>query len=364
MTPPRFSPELAQINAYPISDATGFIKLDAMENPYPFPPELMHQLAERLVNTALNRYPDNQFSELNTLVYQKLRIPNSSKLIFGNGSDELITLITQSITTPNACVLAPSPSFVMYRFNALLNRVRFLEFELNSNDFSIEKTCFLNLIQQEKPSLIWLAYPNNPTGQLFDDQLIEQVLRLAPDSLVILDEAYQPFAEHTWSTRLPEFENLLVLRTLSKLGLAGIRFGYLAGHDSVISQINKLKPPYNINVLTKATAELALEHYDLFRAQTDQINRDRAQLFEQLSKIDQLQVFESHANFLLFRIKSTNNLADHIYQRLKNDFRILIKNVSTQAPILHNCLRVSIGTAQENQLFLTALHQIMSTLPR
>ncbi|MDH3413981.1 MAG: aminotransferase class I/II-fold pyridoxal phosphate-dependent enzyme, partial [Gammaproteobacteria bacterium] len=214
----------------------------------------------------------------------------------------------------------------------------------------------LAAIERYQPSLIFLAYPNNPTGNLFDTDAVAAVARAA-EGLVVIDEAYAPFAGDTWLARCREFDNVVVMRTLSKLGLAGLRLGFLLGAPAWIDQLEKLRLPYNINVLTQGTAAFALEKIDVLRRQTEAICRQREALTAALARIEGLRVWPSRANFLLFRSSSVG--AQSIFDGLKQR-KVLIKNLDGTAPALKNCLRVTIGTAVENAAFLAALEQTLA----
>jgi histidinol-phosphate aminotransferase len=208
---------------------------------------------------------------------------------------------------------------------------------------------------KDQPAVICLSYPNNPTGNLFDRTAIDAVLRAAP-GLVVIDEAYLPFAQDTWMPHLRSWPNLLVLRTLSKLGLAGIRLGYLSGDPEWIAEIEKLRPPYNVNVLTLAAADLMLEHLSTLDSQAVMLRAERSRVATALSAIRGLTVFPSAANFLLFRVADP----DRVFAALK-ERGILIKNVSKTHPLLHGCLRTTIGTSGENDALMQALRTIMES---
>lgn len=281
-------------------------------------------------------------------------VPEGMALMLGNGSDELIHLVIQACAKPEAVVLSPAPSFVMYEMSARFNRCRFVGLPLKA-DFTLDGPALLAAIEEHKPAVVFIAHPNNPTGNLFDHALIEQVISVAP-GLVVLDEAYLPFAQDTWMPQLPRLGNLLVLRTMSKLGLAGIRLGYLAGHPDWIMQFEKVRPPYNVNVLTLAAAELMLENLPILDAQAATLRAERARLATALAESAGVAPFPSAANFILFRVEK----ADRVFAALK-ERGILIKNVSHMHPLLEGCLRVTVGTAAENQAFVKALRAVIGT---
>ncbi|MCK4840647.1 MAG: aminotransferase class I/II-fold pyridoxal phosphate-dependent enzyme, partial [Methylococcales bacterium] len=222
--------------------------------------------------------------------------------------------------------------------------------------FELDLPAMLDAIEQQQPLIIFIAYPNNPTGNLFNQQDIEIIIKNAP-GLVIIDEAYAPFADASFINKLADYENLLVMRTVSKLGLAGLRLGFIAGNFDIIEQLNKIRLPYNINSLTQLTANFALQNQALFSQQTQQICKDRSLLFNQLKKLPQITVYQSSANFILF--KTHENQANSIFEALKNA-GILIKSLSPQRGMLTDCLRVTIGKPEENKFFIQHLTKILS----
>lgn len=340
--------DIRALDVYPVASSEGLIKLDAMENPYGLPPELARRLGERLGQVALNRYPPGDLSAFRRRLGARLGLPEGSALLLGNGSDELVHLVILACARPGAAVLAPWPSFSMYRMIARLDGCRFVEVALEP-DFSLDLPATLAAIALHKPAVVFLSYPNNPTGNLFDRAAIEAVLEAAP-GLVVIDEAYLPFAQQTWIGELPARPGLLVLRTLSKLGLAGLRLGYLCGAPGLIAQFDKVRPPYNVNVLTLAAVDFLLDHFDVLDAQAATLRADRDRLLTELRSIDGVQVFDSAANFVLLRVANGAQVFANLLQR-----RILVKDVAGMHPLLRNCLRVTVGNAQENASFLLAL---------
>lgn len=354
--PPARRPDLSIIrdevrasSAYHVPPATGMVKLDAMENPFGLPPALAAELGARLSAVALNRYPPADPAEFKQRLGAAVGLPPGSALMLGNGSDELIHLVIQACARPGATVLSPWPSFVMYDLSARFDGCRFVGVPLAA-DFSLDRAAMLAAIAEHRPAVIFIAWPNNPTGNLYDRATVEAVLAAAP-GLVVLDEAYLPFAQDTWLPQLPAHPNLLVLRTLSKLGLAGIRLGYLCAHPDWIGEFDKLRPPYNVNGLTLATADLMLDHLDVLDAQAALLRGERARLRDALRALPGvITVHDSAANFMLLAVADP----DAVFSRLKSR-GILIKNVARQHPLLAGCLRVTVGAPQENDTFLAAL---------
>jgi len=281
-------------------------------------------------------------------------VPPGCDVLLGNGSDELISMITVACAKPGATVLAAEPGFVMYQLAAKFAQVGFVGVPLLP-DFTLDVDAMLAAIAEHAPAVIWLAYPNNPTGTLFDDGAIERIIAAAQQSLVVIDEAYQPFAQRTWMPRAGEFDNVVVLRTMSKLGLAGIRLGYLSGRPTWLNEFDKVRPPYNINVLTQAAAMFLLDHVDVFEAQAAQLRVERERLAAEVAALPGARVFESAGNFVLVRVPD----ASAVFETLLSA-RVLIKNVSKMHPLLANCVRLTVGTPDENARLVAALKLVLN----
>jgi histidinol-phosphate aminotransferase len=293
------------------------------------------------------------YDELKKKISARLGVPPGYGLVLGNGSDELISMIAVACAKPGATMLAPVPAFVMYAMSAQFAGIDFVGVPLKA-DFSLDREAMLAAMAKHRPAVIYLAYPNNPTGNLFDTGDMEAIIRAAGDSaLVVVDEAYQPFAQASFMARLPEFDNLLVMRTVSKLGLAGIRLGYMAASDALLKEFDKVRPPYNINVLTQAAAEFVLDHADVLDQQAASLRSEREKLARALATLPGVTVFPSAANFLLVRVQNVGKNATEVFDGLV-ERKILIKNVGKMHPLLDNCLRVTVSTPEENRLFLDA----------
>ena len=345
-----FRQEVLEMSAYKVADADGFIKLDAMENPYSWPDPLTEQWLKTLRACELNRYPDAEARQLSDTLKSVNQVPESYELLLGNGSDEIIQILLMALPQ-NASVLTVEPGFVMYRQISRSLGLNYIGVDLDPVNFELDLPSLLSAIVEYKPAVIFLAYPNNPTGNLFDPQSIRKIIETAP-GMVVIDEAYAPFAKASFMEALNNYGNLLVMRTLSKFGLAGLRLGYLAGRPEIIEQLNKIRLPYNINILTQCSARFALEHHEVFIQQADEICLERTLLIEELSKLPAIEVYPSSANFVLF--KTLRHDATAVFQHLKEQ-QILLKNLSPQAGALTNCLRVTIGKEKENKAFLNAL---------
>ena len=341
-------PEIRALSVYPVAKAEGLIKLDAMENPFGLPAQVRAQIAAAVANVAINRYPDGGATNVKAALRQSLALPDDVGLVLGNGSDELLQMLTTVIARPGAVVVAPDPSFVMYRLNALHANVRFVGVPLNA-DFTLDVSAMLDAIEREEPALVWLAYPNNPTGNLFDASDVERIIAAAP-GIVAVDEAYYAYADSSFVSRVLDFPNLIVVRTVSKIGMAGLRLGYAVAHPAWIAEIEKVRPPYNVNALTQAVVPVLLDHEKPLLEQAATLRLERARVAAALAVLRRVTVFPTQANFVLVRVPD----APHWFATLR-DAGILVKNVSAMHPLLADCLRITIGTPAENDALLDAL---------
>ncbi len=345
--------EIRALKAYLVPDAAGMVKLDAMENPYRLPPALRNRLARLLKEATLNRYPDPRGDELKAQLRRAFEVPDGMELLLGNGSDELIQMLTLAVAKPGTAVLGVEPSFVMFRRIATFAGAPYVGVDLRE-DFSIDIERMLGAIEQHRPGIIFIAYPNNPTGNLFDTALLERIIEAAP-GLVVIDEAYHAFAGKSFVPYLARHPNLLVMRTLSKLGLAGLRLGVLAGAKRWLGELDKLRLPYNVNTLTQIVAREVLQHGDVLTEQADAIKLERGRLLQALRRLPGVTAYPSDANFILFRVSQAERVFDGLKQR-----GVLIKSLHGSHRLLTGCLRATVGTPDENAVFLTALTQTLA----
>ncbi|HEY6086970.1 MAG TPA: histidinol-phosphate transaminase [Burkholderiaceae bacterium] len=335
---------------YAIQPSAGLVKLDAMENPFGLPPTLRQALGERLARAAINRYPLGK-GEVAAALARHFDVPDGCRVMIGNGSDELIDLLSVACDVPGAAVLAPLPGFVIYEMSARLRGLRFVGVPLRA-DFELDEAAMLAAIERERPALTYVAYPNNPTGNLFDDAVIDRLVAAvgAQHGLVVFDEAYQPFSSRTWMQRMAAEPHVLVMRTLSKFGLAGVRLGYLAGAAALIDQIEKVAPPYNVSVLNAEATLFALEHADVFAEQAAILRAERSRLAAALSTLPGVTAFPSDANMILVRVPDAKRAFEGMKSR-----GVLVKHIAGLHPLLANCLRLTVGTPEENTLMIDAL---------
>lgn len=348
-------PDILKARAYHVQNAEGFIKLDAMENPYQWPDDIKQSWLQLLETVEINRYPAADAKELKEKLKRVFLIPDDNEILLGNGSDELIQVIALSLSERDPVFLAPEPGFVMYKVIAEAARVGYVGVPLKQ-DFSLDLEAMLIAIEKYEPAVIFLACPNNPTANQFDERDILELVKNAP-GIVVIDEAYYAFSGTNYMSMLADFDNLIIMRTLSKIGLAGLRLGFLAGPSCWIEQFNKMRLPYNINVLTQKSIEFILDHTDILNEQAGLICRDREVVFSEMQKMSGINVWPSKTNFLIFRVE--NGKSNYVFEQLKGS-GVLIKNLGNSHPLVRDCLRVTVGSGIENEKFLGSLHDILS----
>ncbi|MCB4364036.1 histidinol-phosphate transaminase [Hydrogenophaga taeniospiralis] len=351
--------DIQSMHAYAIQDSAGMVKLDAMENPFVLPPELQAALGARLGAVAINRYPGARIEDLKQALARYVDLPAGCGLMLGNGSDELISLLAMACDVPGTSILAPLPGFVMYAMSAQLQGLAFHGVPLTA-EFELDEAAMLAAMRAHQPAITYIAYPNNPTANLWDAAVIRRLIAEAATfgGLVVMDEAYQPFSSKTWLDEIRADPvanaNVLLMRTLSKFGLAGVRLGYMLGPQALVHEVDKLRPPYNVSVLNAECALFALEHAEVFAQQAAQIREQRAVLTEALARMPGVTPFPSDANMVLARVPDAQRSFDGLKAH-----GVLVKNVSKMHPSLTNCLRLTVGTPTENAQLIGALQQVL-----
>ena len=351
--------DVQSMHSYAVQASAGLVKLDAMENPFRLPEHLQRALGERLGRVAINRYPAGGVADLIVALSAFVELPAGCKLMLGNGSDELISLLALACDVPPseasrgepATLLAPLPGFVMYEMSARLQGLKFIGVPTTAT-FELDERAMLAAIAEHRPAITYIAYPNNPTANLFDAAVVERIVAAVGEQggLVVFDEAYQPFSSVTWMGRVAQHDHVLVMRTLSKFGLAGVRLGYLVGAAALIDEINKVRPPYNISALNAEAGLFALEHADEYAAQATVLRAERGRLQVALQALPAVHGFPSEANMILVRVPDAAACFAGMRSR-----GVLVKNVSAMHPLLANCIRLTVGTPDENTQMIDAL---------
>jgi histidinol-phosphate aminotransferase len=296
--------------------------------------------------------PNQCTADVMAALTRHMQLPAGCKLMLGNGSDELIDLLSVACDVPGATMLAPLPGFVMYEMSARLQRAEVRRRAADA-DFQLDEGGDARGHRTHRPALTYIAYPNNPTANLFDDAVIDRIVAAIgaqQGGLVVFDEAYQPFSSRTWLQRMAAHPHVLVMRTLSKFGLAGVRLGYLCGAAALIDEVDKVRPPYNVSVLNAEATLFALEHADEYERQAALLRSERERLLAALAAMPGVQPFPSEANMILVRVPDSKAAFEGMKAR-----GVLIKHIAGLHPLLANCLRLTVGTPEENDLMIRAL---------
>ncbi len=335
-------PNIAALKAYQAKEIPCRVKLDANESPYGF-----DNAIRVLKSIQTNRYPDPEAIALKKLMAKDLKV-KPSMIIQGNGSDELIYYLIAAFGGP---VLCPMPTFSMYGIIAQALDQRKREVPLDGQ-FDLDMKRMLSAIRQDKPKIIFLSSPNNPTGNCFSSERILKIIdATAGKSLVIVDEAYQPFAsERGFIPLLKDYENLIIMRTLSKIGLAGLRVGFLIAGEEIIGEVNKVRLPFNLNALSQTLALEVLKDKKGLRSNIQSIISERDRLFRELSGIAGITAYPTEANFILFRVKDPGRINRELLKK-----GVLVRDMKG---VIDGCLRVTVGSREENRIFLEALKGI------
>jgi histidinol-phosphate aminotransferase len=342
-------PSVRKLAAYHVDETRVRIKLDAMENPFPMPAVVRREIAKIAGSTPINLYPDPSGKELKKAISRFWNM-KTEQMILGNGSDELIQAIILAFGGP---VLIPVPTFAMYDITSRALGQVVVTVPLDEN-FDLDADELLKMARTSKAKVIFLACPNNPTGNRFSERAVKKILDTA-NAAVVIDEAYFSFSGTTFLPQLAKYPNMILLRTLSKIGFAGLRIGVLVASKQIVDELNKIRLPYNINSMSQAVATAALKHRKVLEAQISLLISERKKLYNNLSRLEGVVAYQSETNFILFR---TAVDATTIHRKLKQA-GILIKNMSKAGP-LRNCLRVTIGTPEENREFLKNLKSIVA----
>lgn len=343
--------EIKGLQSYEVPDITCRVKLDAHENPYSLPGFVQEKIGQACSWLAFNRYPDPHAHMLRKNLSIKISVL-PEMIMMGNGSDELILYLLLCFGPKR--VIFPLPTFAMYDILTRITLSTAIGIPLDDG-FEINEEKIINEAKKE-PAIIFLSYPNNPTGNCFSREKIERIISQT-DALVVLDEAYYEFSQETFLPLVHECERLVILRTFSKaFGLAGLRVGYMIAQPQVINEIRKVKLPYNLNAFSQAAASLSIENAPLFLPIVQGIMDEQKRISDVLGTIHGIKVYPSKANFILFKI-AEDICAKDVFNSLINE-GILIKYLGDVSG-LNNCLRVTVGRPEENNEFLQAMKRIM-----
>ena len=339
-------------SGYIAPEVTGAIKMDANENPISLQEPLKKKLMEEMGRIDLNRYPIAGAPELRNRFAQYYGV-DKDMVMLGNGSDELIQTLCLTLKGKINGVLVPVPAFSMYKIIAVNTGNKVVEVPLDKK-FDLDRDAIIGQIKANFPALVFLSYPNSPTGNLFSRDKIEAIIKKTP-GIVVIDEAYASFSGQTLLPLLKKYDNLIFLKTLSKLGLASMRLGFLIGNPDIVAQLDKVRLPYNVNSLSQIAANFFLDYQDEFSRQVEEIIKRREELYLGLKEIAGIKLYPSQSNFIFFSCAFDS---DRIYNKLVEE-GIIVKNLNIP-PLMPNCMRVTVGNNKENEAFLRALKSVIS----
>jgi histidinol-phosphate aminotransferase len=341
-------PELGDLTPYDAKEVTAEVVLASNENPVNLPAELVARLAKRLPGFAFNRYPDATARELRALIAEANGLETENVLL-GNGGDELIFDLLLAWGGPGRTLLDMPPTFSMYGIDAQVTGTTVVRIP-RLDDFSVDRDAVLERLAQGDIDIVVVANPNNPTGGLTDESFLIDVLK-ATDAVVLVDEAYFEFSRHTMRPHMTRHKNLVILRTFSKaFSMAGLRIGYVLGHEEVICELMKVRQPYSVDSFSQWVASAVFKERMVFEQGIRDLVRGRDQLMHGLSMLEEVTVFPSEANFVLFRVDH----AAALWRDLLHNHSVLVRDFS-RAEGLEDCLRVTVGTDEENRRFLEAM---------
>jgi histidinol-phosphate aminotransferase len=346
--------------AYHVPSYPNAIKLDANESPFQLSKKALDAVAGTLTRD-LNRYPDAACNELRAVMAKRLGV-EGNQLCFGNGSDELISLLCGAFAEPRkknkpATVLYPVPSFVVYKTAALAHGMGVVEVPFGPR-MEADDAALLAAVEREKPNIVFLATPNNPTGTVWSRATIAKLLVQHPDVITVVDEAYLAYAEARTCVDLAlAHPHCLVMQTLSKIGLAGLRLGYLIGRAEVIAEVEKVRPPYNLSTLAQRAATVLLrDHSAELESHFDEVKSERARLGAELAKLPGVEVFPSDANLFLVRVPGATKVFTSLAER-----GVVVRNFDRPGTLLEGCLRITVGTRVEDDWLLDALRSVLAS---
>jgi len=352
-------PELAQVSAYRVPPAPPEVRLDANESPFPMPPEARARIAAVLHTTEMHRYPDSRATRLREALARGLG-GSPAEYVLGAGSDELIASLATAMSRPRAgakrpVVLIPEPTFVMYRMTSQVHGWEPLGVPLDE-DWDLDADAMAEAMKRTQPNLVYYAIPNNPTGNCFSRDKVESLVDAFPDTLHVIDEAYGAYSGQSFATFAEARPHCALMGTLSKVGFAGIRVGWVRIHEALSAELEKVRQPFNLNTASQIVATLALTDLaPLLEEQITSIVAEREGLAGELGQYEALRCYPSAANFLLVRYSGeVPTLCEALLER-----KIAVRQFSSGDSRLRSCVRVTIGTPEENGRLVQALRDIL-----
>lgn len=344
---------LKELKPYDPHEVPYKIKLNANENPYGLPEEIIEEILRKAKNLEYSRYPNANSVKLSETVSSFWGL-NRDNIVIGNGSDELIDYLIKAFSEKGRRIITTAPAFAMYKIYSIINGSNFVQIPLSQSNFSLNEDKILEEAKREDSSIIFIAYPNAPTGNYFAE---DKIIKIIEESgcLVVVDEAYYEFGKKTFVPLISRYDNLVILRTFSKAySIASLRVGYLLSNPEIINEIRKVKSPFNVNTFSQLAAQVVFENKGILKDSIKKIIREREKLINRINEIPPFKAHTSRTNFVLVEVGSKEN-SDLVYSNLLKQ-GILIQKVSD--PIFSTSryfLRITVGNEEENDILVKGL---------
>ncbi|MEA2086478.1 MAG: histidinol-phosphate transaminase [Candidatus Caldatribacteriota bacterium] len=351
---------LRELKPYDPHEVPYKIKLNANENPYSLPEEIIEEILRKAKNLEYSHYPNANSEKLSEIVSSFWGL-NRDNIVIGNGSDELIDYLIKAFSEKGRRLITTAPSFAMYKIYSIVNGANFVQIPLSQSDFSLNVDKILEEAKKEDSSVVFIAYPNAPTGNYFAE---EKIIKIIEESgcLIVVDEAYFEFGEKTFVPLISRYNNLVILRTFSKAySLAGLRVGYLLSNPEIINEVRKVKSPFNVNTFSQLAAQVVFENKEILKDSIKKIVEEREKLINRINELPPFKAHPSRTNFVLVEVGSKEN-TDLVYNGLLEQ-GILVQTVSD--PVFSTSryfLRITVGNREENDILLEKLENISKNL--
>ncbi|GFZ33657.1 histidinol-phosphate aminotransferase [Clostridium zeae] len=347
-----FRKDLSDFKPYEAEINNCEVILNANESFINIEKQLEEEIISAIKDMKINRYPDPTGEKLRK-IYGSYSGADEEKIMIGNGSDELISIICNTFVDSGDKIVKLNPDFSMYKIYGVLHGAEVLEYDLKE-DFTLDIDDFINFVNNEKPKVVFVSVPNNPTGGVIKKADIIKLIT-SVNSIVVIDEAYFEFYGNTVIDEIDNYDNLIILRTASKIGLAALRLGFLITNRALLMELYKVKPPYNVNSITQEIGALIYENKQVIEDNISRILREKSSLQISLLSLSEkinFKLYPSSTNFILMEIEE----AKELYEYLKNN------GVSVRffgKGRLENCIRITVGNSDENRLLLESINKFL-----
>lgn len=352
---------LKELKPYDPHELPYKVKLNANENPYGLPEEIIEEILSKAKNLEYSRYPNANSVKLSETVSSFWGL-NRDNIVIGNGSDELIDYLIKAFSEKGRRIITTAPSFAMYKIYSIINGSIFVQIPLGQNNFSLNEDKILEEAKKEDSSMVFIAYPNAPTGNYFAE---DKIIKIIEESgcLVVVDEAYYEFGEKTFIPLISQYDNLVILRTFSKAySLASLRVGYLLSNPEIINEIRKVKSPFNVNTFSQLAAQVVFENKEILKDSIKKIIEEREKLINRINEIPPFKAHTSRTNFVLVEVGSKEN-SDLVYSNLLKQ-GILVQTISDPAfSTSRYFLRITVGNEEENDILIKGLEIVSKNRP-